>query len=185
MKITFITGNAGKVKQFNKYLSIQLDHQKLDLDEIQSLDSNEVIQHKVKQAYLKIKKTVLVDDTSVIISVLGKLPGPFVKWFLEGMSPEKLCHLVDQYPDRSATATVSVGLYDGKSLKVFKGSIKGQVANAPKGLGGMGWDNVFIPNGYKKTRAEMDEEEYDQTSPRKKALEKLEKYLKSSNSFQK
>jgi non-canonical purine NTP pyrophosphatase (RdgB/HAM1 family) len=185
MKITFITGNAGKVKQFNRYLSVSLDHQKMDLDEIQSLDSSEVIKHKVKQAYLTIKKPVLVDDTSVIISVLGKLPGPFVKWFLEGMGPDNLCHLLNQYPNRSATATVSIGLYDGKKLRVFKGSIKGQVALLPKGLGGMGWDNVFIPNGYNKTRAEMNDKEYDNTSPRKKALEKLENYLKSANSFQK
>jgi hypothetical protein len=33
------------------HLGIDIAHRKIDLDEIQSLDLNEIVTHKVKQAY--------------------------------------------------------------------------------------------------------------------------------------
>lgn len=53
--ITFITGNPKKAEYLEKYLGFPIDHIKLDLDEIQSLDSREIITHKVKEAYNKIR----------------------------------------------------------------------------------------------------------------------------------
>ena len=64
MKPVFITGNAHKAKQMEKMLGIPFDHQKIDLDEIQSKDPAEVIEHKVRQAYEIIKRPVFVDDFS-------------------------------------------------------------------------------------------------------------------------
>lgn len=52
--ITFITGNPKKADYLEKYLGFPIEHTKLDLDEIQSLDLYEVVEHKVKQAYEKI-----------------------------------------------------------------------------------------------------------------------------------
>lgn len=37
-----------------KLLGMPIEHIKLDLDEIQSLDLKEVVEHKVRQAYEKI-----------------------------------------------------------------------------------------------------------------------------------
>ena len=45
-------------------------HQKLDLDEIQSLDLRTVVEHKVRQAYELVKKPVLVEDTSLQFEAL-------------------------------------------------------------------------------------------------------------------
>lgn len=47
----YITGNEHKAKFLAKLLGIELDHHKLSLDEIQSADPREVIEHKVRQAY--------------------------------------------------------------------------------------------------------------------------------------
>lgn len=47
---------------------------KLDLDEIQSLDLREVIEHKVRQAHEKCGKPVLVEDVSLVFEDLGGLP---------------------------------------------------------------------------------------------------------------
>jgi inosine/xanthosine triphosphate pyrophosphatase family protein len=38
-QITFITGNQKKADYLAKYLGFQVDHQKIDLDEIQEMDS--------------------------------------------------------------------------------------------------------------------------------------------------
>ncbi len=52
--ITFITGNQKKADYLAKYLGFPIEHQKIDLDEIQSLDLREIVEHKVKQAYEKV-----------------------------------------------------------------------------------------------------------------------------------
>lgn len=73
-KITFITGNAKKAEYLEKYLGFPVAHEKLDLDEIQSLDLREIVEHKAKQAYEKIGSPVLVEDVSLEFTALGRLP---------------------------------------------------------------------------------------------------------------
>jgi inosine/xanthosine triphosphate pyrophosphatase family protein len=60
--IIFITGNQKKADYLAKYLGLSIEHEKIDLDEIQSLDLREIVEHKVKQAYAKVGKPVLVED---------------------------------------------------------------------------------------------------------------------------
>ena len=81
MNVTFITGNRIKAEHLARHLDYPINHQSIDLDEIQSLDPNEIVTHKVRQAYSLIKRPVLVEDVSLIFNALGKLPGPFIKWF--------------------------------------------------------------------------------------------------------
>jgi len=45
-------------------------HEKIDLEEIQSLDLREIVEHKVRQAYDVVKKPVLVEDTSLRFTAL-------------------------------------------------------------------------------------------------------------------
>jgi len=177
--ITFISGYEGKIKQLQAYLQIPIAHKKLDLIEIQSLDTREVIAYKTKEAYTEIGTPVLVEDTSLVFHILGRLPGTLVKWFLKELGHQKLCRLADLDPKRQATATVSYGLYDGKSLQIFSAEMQGHIALHPKGENGIGWDSIFIPEGTDKTRAEMNDEELAAYSPRRMAAEKLEAYLKS------
>ena len=63
--ITFITGNQDKADYLAKYLGLPVKHIKLDLDEIQSLDLSSIVEHKVRQAYDKIKTPVIVEDVSL------------------------------------------------------------------------------------------------------------------------
>ena len=81
--ITFITGNQNKTDYLLKYLGRPVDHIKLDLDEIQSLDLKEKVEHKVRQAYGKIKKPVIVEDVTSEFAALGGLPRPFIKFFVD------------------------------------------------------------------------------------------------------
>lgn len=176
--ITFITGNAGKAEQLSKYLGTHIAHQKVDLPEIHSLSLSEIIEHKAKAAYEVVQGPVIVDDVSVSFSAMGKLPGPFIKFFLEEMGTNGICSLVAGLDNRTAEAEVCIGYYDGEHLEICAGIIQGRISESPKGSGGFGWDEIFIPDGYQQTRSEMSEEDYDATSPRKIALEKLDKYLR-------
>jgi len=176
--ITFITGNPAKAEQLGQHLRLPVTHQKLDLPEIQSLDLNEVVAHKVMEAAKHVTGPVLVEDTSLIFHALGRLPGPLIKWFLTELDNDGLAKLLDGYDNRQATATVLFGYYDGFSLETFEGTMNGKVALAPRGERGFGWDPIFIPEGHNKTWGEMTVEEQKATSMRRLALEKLEAALR-------
>lgn len=173
--VVFITGNMHKVHWTQRYIHVPLTHKKLDLTEIQSLDPTEIVEHKVRQAYEILKQPVLVEDTSLTFHALGKLPGPLIKWFLEELGNEKLCKLVTD--DRSATAIVTFGFFDGKAVQFAQAHVTGKIAEKPLGTNGFGWDSIFIPDGQIKTHAEMSDEEIDEISVRRLALEELKKVL--------
>ncbi len=176
-KLTFITGNAAKAEQLGRHLNFPVTHQKVDLVEIQSLDLNEIVKHKAKEAFKIVGTPVLIEDTSLVFTALGKLPGPLIKWFLTELDNEGLARLLDGYEDRSARAEVLFGLYDGTKLRTFFGSSVGSIAKKPRGEHGFGWDPIFIPKGYDKTWGEMIPEEQKETSMRRIALKKLEAEL--------
>ncbi|MFA5157600.1 MAG: non-canonical purine NTP pyrophosphatase [Patescibacteria group bacterium] len=176
-KLTFITGNSDKAKQIQEFLNIEIDHQKVDLDEIQSLNLKIIAEHKVRQAYEKLKRPVFVEDVSLVFNALGKLPGPLIKWFLESIGNEGMCKLLDGYDDRTAVAEVVFGYYDGENLEFFDAEILGRIINTPRGSAGFGFDHIFVPDGQEKTWAEIDILKHPEFSMRIPALRKLEKYL--------
>lgn len=178
--ITFITGNVGKLAQVQRYLSYPITHQKLDLTEIQSLDPIAIVKHKAEEAYKHIGTPILIEDTSLTFLAMGKLPGTFIKWFLEELGKEGLCALLDGYNNRAATAKVLFCLYDGKEFQLFEGKINGSIATEPRGNQDFGWGPIFIPDGYTKTWGEMNVEEQNPTAVRRIALEKLNQYLNNN-----
>jgi len=177
--LTFITGSTDKAEQLSGYLGFPVKHKKIDLVEIQSLDLEKVIEYKLKEAYALVKSPVIVDDVSLVINGMGRLPGPLIKFFLKEVKNEGLCKINSLYADKAAKGEVGIGYYDGREVKFFMGEIEGRIADEPKGEYGFGWDAIFIPNGYEITRGEMDKDDYDATSPRKFALEKLEEYFRA------
>ncbi len=176
-KLTFITGNAGKAKYLSDYFHFPVEHIKLDLKEIQSLDLTEVVDDKARRAYEIVKNPVLVEDVSLVFNGLKSLPGPLIKWFLDTLGNEGLCRLLDGLKDRSAFAEVQFAICDERGVHTFSGSMEGTIAQAPRGEVGFGWDPIFIPAGYEKTWAEMTNDEKHATSMRKIALEKLAAFL--------
>lgn len=157
----FISGNQNKIDYLAKTLKLTLEHQKIDLDEIQSADPKVVIAHKVRQAYDIIQKPVLVEDTSLSFNALNSLPGPFVKFFVDAEDGlENMCRMLDGFHDRSAYGSVIYGYFDGKDVRYFEGRLNGMIAAHPRGNGGYGWDRIFEPEGYDgRTRAELSPEE--------------------------
>ena len=175
--LTFITGSKDKADQLSRYLGLPVKHVKIDLVEMQSLELDEVIEHKLKEAYALVKSPVIVDDVSMVINAMGRLPGPFIKFFLKEVGNQGLCQIANLDKDRTAIGVVAIGYYNGQNLYTFRGVIKGLIAEQPKGNNGFGWDAIFIPNGYFMTRGEMTDKDYDATSPRRMALEKLEEFF--------
>src|SRR3989344_204412 len=158
--ITYITGNQKKAEYLEKYLGHPISHQKIDLDEIQSLDLKEIVKHKVRQAYNIVKGPVVVEDTSFEFNAFGKLPGPFIKYFLKEMSYENTCALLDG-KDRAVVARCMYGYFDGKKEMYFEGSMDGTLALKPAGDGAFGFGKIFMPKGYTMTQAELGPEDHE------------------------
>jgi len=178
-KIVFVTGNKNKAEALQRYLpEIKIMHKKLELDEIQSLDLEEIVEHKARQAYGVIKTPVLVEDVSLKYHALGNLPGPFIRWFEGELTNAGLCRLINHYKkDRSATGEAVYGYFDGNNYKSFSGKVKGRIASFPRGKNGFGWDPIFIPGGSTKTLAEMTMDEKDRISMRRIAADKIKNFL--------
>lgn len=176
-KLAYATGNQSKADRMAKYLGVPIEHVKLDLEELQTMDLEEIIKHKVYQAYDIVKRPVIVDDVSFWCVGLGGLPGPFVKFFLEHLEDQALCSLLDG-KDRSARATCTIAYYDGNELKIFVGELQGKVAMQPHGDNGFGWDAIFEPEGYGgRTRAELNDAEYEEAYRKYRAVDELEAFF--------
>ncbi len=177
-KITFITGNQSKADYVAKYLGFPVAHQKIDLDEIQSLDLKEIVDYKVRQAYDVIETPVLVEDVALEFSALGRFPGTFIKFLVDEVSFETICRMLDGL-SREAVARCVFGYYDGTEVRFFEGSLNGMIADQPSGESGFGWDKIFIPEGYTVTRAELNEDDDQKTYTTIKPFAELKDYLKS------
>jgi len=177
--VIFITGNANKAKYFGELLGIPLEHRKVDVDEIQSLNLDEVVEHKARQAYELIRQPVLVEDVSLTIRCLGRLPGTFVKWFLEEIGNQGLCRLADADPERVAVASCAYGYFDGEQLEIIRSELLGSIPKNPKGDEGFGWNPVFIPHGEKLTLGEMDDAEFKRHYLRIKPISQVKLFLDS------
>ena len=81
--IAVVTGNPNKVKDIGHLLGLELSRSDLELTEIQSTDVAEVVKHKAIEAYAKLKRPVLVDDAGLTFEQWGKLPGAFIKYFMD------------------------------------------------------------------------------------------------------
>ena len=71
----FITGNQHKADYLSRQLGVAIEHQKVELDELQSTDIHAIVEHKLRQAYRVIGAPVLVEDVSLSFTALGELPG--------------------------------------------------------------------------------------------------------------
>ncbi len=174
--VVFITGNQNKADYFSQLIGHPIDHVKVELDEIQSLDLKEIVKHKLHQAYKQVRRPVLVEDVSLEFSALGRLPGTFIKWFLQDMSYESICKLLEG-KDRGAKAKCVFGYFDGTEEIYFEGELAGTIPGSPAGTGGYGWDPIFIPEGFQITRAQLKPEDDLKTYLIIKPIDKVREFL--------
>ena len=177
--VVYVTGNAHKAKYFSQLVGTNVAHKKVAVPEIQSLDAVEVVSAKAWAAYQQLGQPVIVEDTSLVIYAMGRLPGTFIKWFLDELGPEKLCRLADTDPDRRATASAIFAYYDGVSLRTFEGSSDGSIATQPRGTSGFGWNVVFVPDGSQQTLGEMNATDFTAEYLKIKHFDKIKSFLET------
>lgn len=176
--LKFITSNKNKVSEAQGILGVSnIEQLDVDLPEIQSMDSHEIIKAKLETASAHHKGKFIVEDVSVGLTALNGFPGPLIKWFVKILAIEGVYKLISKYGDNSAEYKVIYGYYSpNEPIQYFEGMIMGKIVR-PSGDNGFAWDPIFKPDGSDKTYANMLMEEKLQYSPRAIALEKLKKIL--------
>ena len=189
MSILFVTGNGGKFKDAELVFGKDVERVNFDLEEIQSMNPEEVIRHKLDEIsrndfFSNGSKFIMIEDTSLFIDCLGGLPGPFIKYFVERLRPEGISNQVSfnqssSNQSRAAQAVSCVGVMDIHSGEHFfyKDCVNGSIVS-PRGTGGFGWDAIFEPYGSNETYAEMDSETRSMFNMRIKAMKQFLETLK-------
>ena len=175
-RIFFVTGSENKVREAQAVIPT-ISQLALDLPEIQSLSSEDIITHKLREARTHCPDALIVEDTSLFLAAMNGLPGPFVKWFEKTLGNEGIHEIAQRFDEYHAEAVTSIGYLgpDGTS-RYFAGRVTGTIV-PPDGPKGFGWDQIFKPAGHEETFGAMSREKKHRISMRRQALDQLSEFL--------
>lgn len=161
-----ITGNRGKLAEARRLCGFPLDAIAIDLPELQSLDILEVLRAKGRDAWLRVRQPILVEETGLELAGMNGFPGPLVKWMLEAVGGEGIAAAARATSDDRAIARCCLLYFDGETEVIGSGHTDGRLVLPGRGREGFGWDPVFQPVGSELTYAEMTAAEKDHRSHR-------------------
>ncbi|MBX7108103.1 MAG: RdgB/HAM1 family non-canonical purine NTP pyrophosphatase [Chitinophagales bacterium] len=123
------------------------------------------------------------EDTGLEVESLQGAPGVYsARYAGEGKQAEDnirlLLHNLGGNANRRARFRTVICLYMQQRPYYFEGIVNGSIANSPSGSYGFGYDPVFIPEGSDRTFAVMTQEEKNAVSHRRKAIDKMIRFLK-------
>jgi non-canonical purine NTP pyrophosphatase (RdgB/HAM1 family) len=150
-----VTGNPGKRREAEEVLGRAVSCVELDLPELQSDRLEEVLQAKAEEAWQRLRRPVVVEDTGLELDTLGGFPGPLVKWMLRAIGAEGIARIAIERGEPGAVARCMLMLRDGGGCVLAEGSTRGVLVLPGRGEGGFGWDPVFQPEGETRTYGEL------------------------------
>jgi XTP/dITP diphosphohydrolase len=197
-RLLIATRNAHKTREIQQILGDEFQVQDLSVhSEIpetpetgRTLEENAII--KVLAVAKEIPGLVMADDSGLEVDALDGAPGVYSARYAGKSASDTdnvnklLAELAGQDVDanpRSARFRCFIALaWNGKLLRTVEGTIEGQIAEAPRGSAGFGYDPVFQPQGYDKTFAELSGDVKNRISHRAKAIEALRDVLSAADS---
>ena len=181
MEVLFATGNIHKIEEANEVgLNHGIHFKQVDCPypEKRSDSVVDVAEEGVKFVYEKINKPVIVEDSGLLIEALRGFPGPYSRFVYDKIGCEGIIRLMAGVEDKSARFISAIGYADEKGVNVFQGRVKGVLIDEMRGVGGFGYDPIFVPLEYDKTFAQ-DPKNKNEVSHRRKAVELLCGFLAS------
>ncbi len=128
-------------------------------------------------------RPALADDTGLEVDALDGAPGVHTARFAgpdatPADNNAKLLRALDQSDTRRARFRTVVAFVDGDGVHCFEGVCEGTIADAPRGEMGFGYDPLFVPEGTTQTFAEMESDDKNAVSHRKRALHQFVAFLR-------
>ncbi|MDD3521172.1 MAG: XTP/dITP diphosphatase [Actinomycetota bacterium] len=194
MEIVIATKNKGKVKEINHFFkNIDINFKSLNdypqipeiIENGNTFEENAIIKAKTTSEILN--KPVIADDSGLQVDYLNGRPGIYSSRYSGIGATDKSNRLkllgelesVKEPLKRTARFVCSMVLWESKKGLVFKtyGICEGTIGFKEKGEGGFGYDSIFIPSGFKKTMAQLTDDEKNSISHRGKALLNLHDFF--------
>jgi len=188
--LIFATNNQHKVDEVrqvlgNQFTIITLQEAGIDIDIPEPHDTLEAnASEKSTTIHQLTGKNCFSEDTGLEVSFLKGAPGVKSARFAgEDRSfkanIEKVLLLMSNTTERQAQFRTVISLIlDGKEFQ-FEGICEGEILAEERGEKGFGYDPIFIPTGSKLSFAEMNPEQKNACSHRKKAMDKLIAFLQT------
>lgn len=187
-EIIIASGNKGKIKEaqeiLKEYKIIPIKELGVDIDVEEDKETFE--ENAVKKASVISKelngRMCISDDSGIEIEYLDGFPGVFTKRWHAGTDRERNLEIIKKLQGvekskRKIIFTTAIALVEGDNIYTGVAKIEGYVSENVRGDNGFGFDEIFeLENG--KTLAELTEEEKNQISARRKALEIVKNKLK-------
>lgn len=189
-KILVASGNPGKLKEVAEVFS---DFEIVSLKQMEKQLGKELVVEENKDTFSKnaLQKAtmlseqvgdeyiVFADDSGISLNGLDGFPGVSTRRWMPGTDHDRnlaLIKKIEGNSNRICRYTTAIAVCDGRLKIADEYSLVGEVASAPRGDNGFGFDEIFqLENG--KTLAEITTSQKLAVSPRKKALLKIKEYL--------
>ena len=192
IEVVIATRNAGKLSEIQEILA-PLGLKVLSLSDFPEIpeileDGQTFEENAVKKAAAVAHQTsqvAIADDSGLAVDALQGRPGVFSSRYAGGDATDadryrKLLKEMAGVPEGEREAAficaVAIASPNGK-VEVVKGECRGEIALAPKGSHGFGYDPVFYFPEAGKTMAELEPEVKNRISHRARALGKLKQVL--------
>ena len=187
-KLIFATNNRHKVEEIQAAIGHQLEVVSLkeagiEIDIPEPFDTlEENAKEKSRVIHQFTNQNCFSEDTGLETYALNGEPGvKSARYAGENKdfsaNTRKLLNRLGTTTNRAARfRTVIALIWEGKEF-LFEGICQGRIITEPRGQQGFGYDPVFIPDGSDRTFAEMNMEEKNVFSHRKKAADKLVLFL--------
>lgn len=130
----------------------------------------------------------LADDSGLEVEALNGAPGVFsARYGGAGLTDgERLERLLEELSLRAPqqrrarfVCVIAIADPQGQIVNLSTGKCDGQIAQAPRGTGGFGYDPVFVPEGFEQTFGELPQEIKQNISHRAHALQGARAFLMS------
>lgn len=187
--VYYVTSNVAKFQEVQEFLAhhhydyIELRHESIDLEEIQTLDQEFLACDKARKAWDVLKKPLLIDDGAIYFARYNNFPGPLAKFVAQGLGFEGLKRLIED-GDR-ATRVLYLAYYNGQGQPVlFEGKSEGTlIKSTDQGDPRLPYNALFIPDGAEQTSAQMSGlvAQHGQHFYRIKALQKFLDWIKDQS----
>ena len=191
-KIVFATSNAGKMREIREILKdlnveiLSMKEAGIDVDIVEdgkTFEENALIKARTIRDLTDL--LVLADDSGLEVDAVNKEPGIYSARYMGEDTPydlknaniiERLSGLKGEERSARFVCVIAAAFPDGTE-ETRRGTIEGQIAYAPAGENGFGYDPVFYVPEYKCTTAQLPSEQKNEISHRGKALRAMKEVL--------
>lgn len=184
------SNNPHKVEEINKMIPAAWNLNIKSLKDIGFIDDIEETANtlegnafiKSNYIYKKLHCNVFSEDTGLEVEALNGAPGVFTARY---GGPEKdadqnmnklLKELHNKTNRKARFRTIISLIWNGVETQ-FEGIVEGRISEIRRGIGGFGYDPIFLPNGYDQSFAELPSEVKNEMSHRARATTKLLSFL--------